>query len=81
VIDGASTIGGGSAAGSELPTRLLAVSRRGTSAGDLATELRRHDPPIIGRVHQERVVLDLRTVAPEDDAAIAEALGTLAGGR
>ncbi|HXT71227.1 MAG TPA: L-seryl-tRNA(Sec) selenium transferase [Vicinamibacterales bacterium] len=76
VIDGASTIGGGSAAGSELPTRLLAVSRGGTSAADLAAELRRHDPPIIGRVHQERVVLDLRTVAPEDDAAIAEALRT-----
>jgi L-seryl-tRNA(Ser) seleniumtransferase len=74
VIEGTSTIGGGSAAGSKIPTRLLAVSMPGRSATDLAAALRSNDPPIIARIHQERVVLDLRTVPPEDDAVIVEAL-------
>jgi L-seryl-tRNA(Ser) seleniumtransferase len=74
VIDGESVIGGGAAPSSVLPTRLLAVSREGHSADELSAQLRASDPPIIARVEQGRVLLDLRTVLADQDPAIAAAL-------
>jgi L-seryl-tRNA(Ser) seleniumtransferase len=70
VIDGASTIGGGSAPGTEIPTRLLEISRDGLSADQIEQHLRSLDPPVIARIQDDRVVLDLRTVAPADDDLI-----------
>ncbi len=74
VIAGESVIGGGAAPAAALPTRLLAVSCPGLSAEELAARLRASDPPIVARVEEGRVLLDLRTVFPEHDAAIAAAL-------
>ena len=71
VIDGASTIGGGSAPGAELPTRLVAVNRAGQSADAIEAALRRHDPPVIARIEHDCVVIDLRTVDPQDDGVVA----------
>lgn len=42
--------------------------------GDLLATLRRHDPPVIARSRNERTMLDLRSVAPVDDAVIVAAL-------
>jgi L-seryl-tRNA(Ser) seleniumtransferase len=78
IVAGESLVGGGSAPTSSLPTFLLAVTSQSLSAGDLAARLRRHNPPIVARVEEGRVLLDLRTVfAPAEDAAIARALLTL----
>ena len=74
VVDGESLLGGGAAPSSVLPTRLLAVTCDGLSADDLGTSLRSAEPPIITRVEEGRVILDLRTVFPEQDAAVADAL-------
>ena len=74
VIDGESVIGGGAAPSSVLPTRLLALSCEGLSADDLAARLRNSDPPVIARVEQGRVLIDLRTVFSEQDDALARAL-------
>src|SRR6266567_4642005 len=74
IIDGESVIGGGAAPSSVLPTRLLALSCAGLSADELATRLRASDPPIIARVEQGRVLLDLRTVFADQDSALAVAL-------
>jgi L-seryl-tRNA(Ser) seleniumtransferase len=74
VIDGESVIGGGAAPSSALPTRLLAVSCAEFSADELAARLRACGPPIVGRVEDGRVLLDLRTVFPEQDHAIETAL-------
>src|SRR5260221_262573 len=79
IIDGESVIGGGAAPSSVLPTRLLAVSCAGLSADELATRLRASDPPIIARVEQGRVLLDLRTVFADQDEALKTALTTLRG--
>ena len=73
-VDGDSTVGGGSASGARLPTKLLVVSRTGLSATALASRLRQLDLPIIGRIVRDNVALDLRTVPPEDDANIIEGL-------
>jgi L-seryl-tRNA(Ser) seleniumtransferase len=78
VIDGESIIGGGAAPSAVLPTRLLAVSCAGLAADELATRLRASDPSIIARVEDGRVLLDLRTVFPEQDYRIARALDRIA---
>jgi len=42
--------------------------------GDVLAALRRHDPPVIARVHEDRTVLDMRTVEPGDDRHVISAL-------
>lgn len=74
VIDGRSAIGGGSAPDVELPTRLVALAHGMLSAGDIEARLRAASPPVIGRIQDGRVLLDLRTVAPDDDEALVAAL-------
>lgn len=74
IVDGESLLGGGAAPSSVLPTRLLALTCEGLSADELAGRLRASDPPIVTRVEEGRVLLDLRTVFPEQDALIASAL-------
>jgi len=71
VVDGVSTIGGGSAPGSVLPTRLVAIVRGGESADALDARCRGLDTPIIGRIDDDRFLLDLRTVREEEDEEIA----------
>lgn len=75
VVAGESLVGGGSAPTSSLPTFLLAVTAQSLSADELAARLRHHHPPIVARVEEGRVLLDLRTVfGPEEDSDIAHAL-------
>ncbi|HKU27224.1 MAG TPA: L-seryl-tRNA(Sec) selenium transferase [Candidatus Sulfotelmatobacter sp.] len=78
VMDGESVIGGGAAPSSTLRTRLLALESAEFSAEELSTRLRHCDPPIIARVEGGRVLLDLRTVLPEQDQIIAAALHSIA---
>ncbi|MGH9812879.1 MAG: L-seryl-tRNA(Sec) selenium transferase [Candidatus Acidiferrales bacterium] len=74
VTSGESVVGGGSTPGYALPTKLLAIMPRGPSAAELAARLRRHDPPVVVRVEAGRVLLDLRTVFPDQQDALASAL-------
>ena len=74
IVDGESVIGGGAAPSSVLPTRLVALTCAGLSADELAARLRAGDPPVIARVEDGRVLLDLRTVFPQQDELIAAAL-------
>ncbi|MGH9500196.1 MAG: L-seryl-tRNA(Sec) selenium transferase [Terriglobales bacterium] len=73
VIDGESVIGGGAAPSAVLPTRLLAVSAEGLGPDELAARLRLSIPPIIARLEEGRVLLDLRTVFPGQDEALVQA--------
>jgi len=82
VIDGESTVGGGSLPGSTLPTRLLAIGERGRKkdkdlAGNLAGRLRSEDPPIVGRISGNFLLLDPRSVLPEEDKIIVKSLRDL----
>jgi len=74
LVDGHSTIGGGSAAGSALPTKLVALTLTNVSADALESRLRALDPPVITRILDDRVVIDLRTVDPNDDGELASLL-------
>ncbi|MBE7468324.1 MAG: L-seryl-tRNA(Sec) selenium transferase [Anaerolineales bacterium] len=72
VIESASTVGGGSLPGQTLPTRALALAVSSIDA--LAAQLRQSDPPIITRIDNERLLLDPRTVLPEQDKTLISAL-------
>ncbi len=68
VVAGQSTVGGGSLPGETLPTRLLALDVR--SPTRTLARLRKSRPPIIARVEGERILLDPRTVLPEQDETL-----------
>jgi L-seryl-tRNA(Ser) seleniumtransferase len=68
--DGQSAVGGGSLPGETLPTRLL-VAPPVLNPVTLASTLRRSTPAVVGRIEHERLVLDLRTVLPEEDETLA----------
>jgi L-seryl-tRNA(Ser) seleniumtransferase len=75
VIEGESVIGGGAAPSAVLPTRLLAITSKTLGAEEISKRLRKSEPPIIARIEEGRVLLDLRTVFPEQDASLRDALG------
>jgi L-seryl-tRNA(Ser) seleniumtransferase len=76
MISGSSAVGGGSAPGLELPTVLLAIERDGESAVVTEEWLRSLDPPVVARIEHDRVVLDLRTVLPDQDEMLGVLLTT-----
>ena len=71
-----SAIGGGSLPGATLPTWCLALgpfTDAGAGAAAFAGALRRASPPVVGRIEQDTVLLDPRTVLPEEDEAMLAA--------
>jgi L-seryl-tRNA(Ser) seleniumtransferase len=72
---GESTVGGGSLPGQALPTWLLSLPN--PSPARLLARLRRAEPPIIARIQDDRVVLDPRTVLPEEDERLLQTLAAL----
>jgi L-seryl-tRNA(Ser) seleniumtransferase len=74
VRDGASAAGGGAAPEVDLPTALLALAHPARRADDLAAALRGGRPPVVARVADDRLVLDLRTVDAADEPALLQAL-------
>ncbi len=74
VINGHSQVGSGSVPAEELPTRLLAVRPEAVSADRLARLLREHEPSVVTRIRHEAVLLDPRTVQPDEDEAVCRAL-------
>jgi L-seryl-tRNA(Ser) seleniumtransferase len=78
IVEGESVIGGGAAPGATLPTFLLLVTCNGMSADELAERLRGSDRAIITRVEEGRVLVDLRTVFPDQDSEVSRVLLDLA---
>ncbi len=66
--------GGGAGAESTLPSAAVALRRSGLTADALAAALRAGALPVVARIEDGRVLLDLRSVAEEEDAELAEAL-------
>lgn len=77
VVESWSVLGGGAAPGSTLPTRVLAVKSASHNADELCARLRQWETPIIARVEEGRVLLDLRTVEPQQEEAIVVALESI----
>lgn len=69
-----SVIGGGTTPGACLPSYAVALEHTALSETALAKLLRNLDPPVVARIHEGRVLLDLRTVAAAEDATLIELL-------
>jgi L-seryl-tRNA(Ser) seleniumtransferase len=80
IIAGESAIGGGSAPTTHPPTALIAVTHARSSAVALEAGLRQARPPVIARILDERVVLDLRTVDAAEEPELLDALDMLRDG-
>ena len=76
VIDGESLIGGGSLPGASLPTRLIAIgnTKKPDMARKVAQALRLQETPIIGRISDNILLLDPRTVSPDEDEIVVSGL-------
>ncbi len=75
--DGESVIGGGAAPGSVLPTVLISIRAKNMSVDEMTVRLRHNAPPILARVEEDHLLLDLRTVQPNEDAIVCDALKPL----
>ncbi|HOV79601.1 MAG TPA: L-seryl-tRNA(Sec) selenium transferase [Bacillota bacterium] len=71
---GVSAVGGGAMPTAVLPTAVVSVRPKGISAGQLQSLLRRGEPPVMGRVQDDRLYLDVRTVKDEEIPALADAI-------
>jgi len=78
--EGRSVIGGGTTPSVTLPTIVLDVEVHALAAAEAERRLRAGTPPVLGRVERDRLLLDLRTVAPEEDDTLTAALTALARG-
>ena len=71
-----SAVGGGSLPGETLPSWVLSVDCQETGAEEVMRRLRNCNPPVIARIEADRVLLDPRTVLPEEDGPVLDALRT-----
>ena len=69
-----STIGGGSLPGEILPSMTISVNRPVISANRQSQLFREQTPPVIGRIEDQKFVLDLRTVFPHQDESLISAI-------
>jgi L-seryl-tRNA(Ser) seleniumtransferase len=77
VVESRSVLGGGSAPGTTLPSRAVAVKAEGISIDQILSRLREWETPVVARLEDDRVLLDLRTIAAEQDGLIIALLESL----
>ena len=77
VVQGVSRIGGGSLPTAKLETFGLALSHPNLSAEKLAKRLRTSNPPVIGRVKEDLVILDVRTISEDEVPLLIDVLSSL----
>jgi L-seryl-tRNA(Ser) seleniumtransferase len=73
-LQSVSRVGGGSLPLEELPTVLLTIQPRGMSANDLESRLRLQDPPVVARIVEDKLCLDLRTVLSRELGDLEKAI-------
>ena len=79
IIGGASQTGSGSLAGRDLPTYLVALRTEKLSADELARRLRTAETPVVARIQDDAVVLDVRTIGVDEHQIVAEMLKQVLG--
>lgn len=79
IQDGESAVGGGSGPATHPPTVLIALRHTRLTADEIQSHLRQSDTPIVARIAEGKVLLDLRTVAPSDEAELLDSIRQIAG--
>jgi L-seryl-tRNA(Ser) seleniumtransferase len=77
IVPGSSATGGGAGPTANLPTKLIALSHPELSALEIEIALRNNSPSIVGRIADQKLLLDLRSVFPDEEALLASALNKL----
>ncbi len=78
IKEGYSLIGGGSAPQEQIPTYLVAVTSERYSVNELERHLRKFSVPIVARIEEDQLILDLRTVFPEQESIIVSSFAEMA---
>ncbi len=79
IVGSKSVLGGGSLPGAELSSRAISIGHAERSTAEIERTLRHGEPAVVARIEEGTLLLDLRTVAPEQDAALAGALSAALG--
>ncbi len=77
VIDGETMVGGGSLPGGSLPTKVVAIGGGSKQSQAISRKLRLQEIPVIGRLEKDQLLLDPRTVLPEEDEIVTKALSSI----
>jgi len=78
IVDGVSAIGGGAAPAVQLETKLIALTHQTIKTPRLEQMLRNSAPPVITRIVEDRVLIDLRTVSESDEPELIKILTSVA---
>jgi len=87
VVETVSRVGGGAAPGQDLPSRAVAVAPTllslpsAPAPDELAAALRRSAPPVVARISDDRLLLDVRTLLDDDEPAVVAAFRQALGSR
>lgn len=79
VVPGETMVGGGSLPGGSLPTKLVAIGGGSKKVQSISRKLRLREVPVIGRIDKDVLLLDPRSVLPEEDEIVIKALREIAG--
>ena len=74
VVSGESAVGGGSGPNVHPPTTLIALKHERLTADEIEQTLRSGSPPVIARIADDFVLLDLRTVSPQEVPELLQAV-------
>lgn len=77
LLESDSALGGGAGPTANLPTTAISLIHDELSAEDIERQLRASQPPIVGRIFENQVMLDLRTVFPDEESALITAVKSL----
>ena len=77
LLESDSALGGGAGPTANLPTAAISLIHDALSAADIERRLRASQPPIVGRIFENQVILDLRTVFPDEETALITAVKSL----
>ena len=77
IVESQAVFGGGTSPEKSFPSRALAVSSPDADASELAARLRGREVPVIARVESDRLYLDMRSIFPEEDGLVGEALSSI----
>jgi L-seryl-tRNA(Ser) seleniumtransferase len=81
VMPGETMVGGGSLPGGSLPTKLVAIGGGSKKVQSISRKLRLREVPVIGRIDKDVLLLDPRSVLPEEDEIVIKALREIAATR
>jgi L-seryl-tRNA(Ser) seleniumtransferase len=74
IIESTATVGGGALPLAELPGWVIALAPKSMSVNNLITRLRGCEPPVVGRVQDDRFLIDPRTLINDDETLLLQAL-------